>query len=436
MFFSNFIVIYFGILTSPFYTRLKTAIMNFYAAISLVSAITTFYTGLCVFNCIRRKKLNQTFLLYSLTVAYISFTQFAYHSSLDRNTAYIWLKLGSVWPFIITLLLHLILVLVGKSSLLKNRVFLLALHLPAVLIFLLDLTTELITAKPIESVFGWAYPGPRDVYVMTIVFMWALIIGMISLFYTLMYLIKARSITIRRQAFFILIGVFTPYFFIGVLDFTSTFLQYEIPDISSLGFVIGNLYISYGLWKYQIFSLTTAFAAENVLFMMSDMFFLVSRRGKIINVNSAACRSLRSKRSDLIGKNIRSIVHRKDKSKFFSRFLKLVKKQGEITDMESTVRTKIGKKMVVSLSASCLYDDNNVVRGIILIARDITRRKRIEERLKRSYQILEEKNKDLRKMTDSMIGRELKMSKLKTRIKNLSSKSKRGKKKSKKSKKS
>src|SRR6185436_14616397 len=68
--------------------------------------------------------------------------------------------------------------------------------------------------------------------------------------------------------------------------------------------------------------------------------------------------------------------------------VKLVLREGKVTNYELTARSKEGHETVVSYNAATFYDRDGKLQGVFAAARDVTERKRFE-------QTLQEKNIEL-----------------------------------------
>jgi len=70
--------------------------------------------------------------------------------------------------------------------------------------------------------------------------------------------------------------------------------------------------------------------------------------------------------------------------------------EGYAKDIEAIRLTKDGKKIVVDQTLTAIYDSNGEIIGFVAIMRDITEKKKNEEKLRRAYEELEKKTSELR----------------------------------------
>ncbi len=75
--------------------------------------------------------------------------------------------------------------------------------------------------------------------------------------------------------------------------------------------------------------------------------------------------------------------------------IKLVLSEKKVTDYELTARSRNGKKTDVSYNATTFYDRDRKLQGVFAAARDVTDRKRVDEKLKIYSDKLERSNREL-----------------------------------------
>ncbi|MDX6612127.1 MAG: hypothetical protein QOD75_1313 [Blastocatellia bacterium] len=75
--------------------------------------------------------------------------------------------------------------------------------------------------------------------------------------------------------------------------------------------------------------------------------------------------------------------------------IKLVLSKKKVTNYELTARDREGKETVVSYNATTFYDRDRRLQGVFAAARDVTDRKRVEEKLKLYSDKLERSNREL-----------------------------------------
>jgi PAS domain S-box-containing protein len=120
---------------------------------------------------------------------------------------------------------------------------------------------------------------------------------------------------------------------------------------------------------------------------ISDMVTLVNKQGVFIYNNNALTRILGYEPEELYGKSILEMVHPDDKERINKRFNDLVDKDGIGELIEFRFLSKSGNYHLIE-SIGNIQLNNPAFHAIILISRDITEKRRIEETIKASEEKL------------------------------------------------
>ena len=86
--------------------------------------------------------------------------------------------------------------------------------------------------------------------------------------------------------------------------------------------------------------------------------------------------------------------------------IKLVLSEKKVTDYELTACSRDGKKTDVSYNATTFYDRDRTLQGVFAAARDVTDRKRVEEKLKLYSDTLEHRKAELERLQTQMVHSE------------------------------
>ncbi len=134
--------------------------------------------------------------------------------------------------------------------------------------------------------------------------------------------------------------------------------------------------------------------ADSIVRSMTDMLVVLTEEGKIETVNQNMCSLLGYRDEELIGKDVTVVFTEEEEviSTLRSAGLQKLIKIGSIRDREVSWKTRAGERLPVSLSASALRDKTGNFLGAVIIARDITERKRQEASLRRLSMVVIDSN--------------------------------------------
>ena len=129
--------------------------------------------------------------------------------------------------------------------------------------------------------------------------------------------------------------------------------------------------------------------------------FVISTAGIILNVNKSACRMLKYKETELIGKSI-DIIYPSESVQKMEQVFKNWQANKQIIDEEIEILTKKGNKHTAILNLNTVYSNDEKVLYTICTLNDITDRKNIENTLlenEQRYRTLVEESKNVIVMT-------------------------------------
>ena len=131
---------------------------------------------------------------------------------------------------------------------------------------------------------------------------------------------------------------------------------------------------------------------DNILKSMAETLMVIDTDGTIQRVNQAAISLLGYERHELIGRSAGDLFEEGVD------VLSLLK-QSELNDVirrvDTSVVTKDGRHVAVSLSGSVMRDEDGEIQGMVCVAQDITERKRTQEILERQTRELARSNSEL-----------------------------------------
>ncbi len=139
---------------------------------------------------------------------------------------------------------------------------------------------------------------------------------------------------------------------------------------------------------------------------IGDMLFVTDLELNFVNVNDAAVRLLGySREEELIGRSAVDCIAEKDRSRVAVDMGKALAMQSGVETIEYTLLTADGKEVDAESNIDILRDCSGMVVGLIITARDVTERKRMQEAVRASEEklrIMFDSAKDGIVLTDAM----------------------------------
>jgi PAS domain S-box-containing protein len=345
--------------------------MKIVAIISLVAAGIALFMGSFVLSKNPKKLINRLFLLISLGTTYWGIIEFGLFQAESLETAIWWQNAGALWAFPIAFLMHFTVVYTKQKDPFK-KIMRLQTYIGAVLISILEMTTNLITDTPIKRDWGWAYSTSGMSAVVFIMLIWVFTTSFLAVYLCWRYFLIQTDDTRKQQAKYVLLGVPLPSIVGIITEVVVPALNLGWPPLTTLADSIGTLIIGYAIIRYYLFGITPEMATESILTNVSDFLLLVDSKGTIQRVNQAALNALGYEEGELVNHSITKVLSNET-------FIKeeLIDRISIVQDIEIDIKTKEGKITPTSLSTSLIHDSSGI-KGIIYLMRDISDRKRMQ----------------------------------------------------------
>lgn len=319
--------------------------------------------------------------------------EFGARQAVSYDEALLWINANILFSFLVTFLIHFIMVFTESAKWLENKLTYLLIYGPALVFLYLSLTTDLMLAGIVDEYWGWTWSPEKPVGFIALA-IWGLSIAFLGMYLCVEYYLKTTG-NKKKWAKYVLLGNLT---FVAINIFSVALfpqLNMRIPELTGPAFLLGGVFFAYAIWKHKLFVLTPKTAAEDIVSTMADSLILADLDGKIMSVNHSMLELLTYEERELIDRQIDMIFAREERSKFrYMRPNQLVT-AGSIVDIETTFETKDGKTVPISLSGSVVRDEDGDEQGIVFVARDLTKRKREEKELKSTLEKLKVLNEKL-----------------------------------------
>lgn len=350
--------------------------MNLIAVVSLVAALMCLGLGTAVLALNRKPLLNRLFFLTTVTGFIYAFSIVMMWISPNYDTAYIWHKVGTMWPIFAALVFNFALVFT-QSKFIKNKLNYLFLYLPAVSLWIISLVTDSITAPPVMK--SWGYndlPGTSWLYPLSA--FWATVLPISAFAVCLIHYLRAKDYAQKQSGLLVMIGFAIPIIAYTIGNVVAPVLQIDIPNIGIFATLFCSVFVGYAIQKYELFEIDAGLAAENIISTIPDSLILASMDGRILKVNQNLVSRSGYSEEEFIGK---ALVDFCKPPEAFLKIFEDLKNYGNIKDRELIVQLKTGEQRLVLFSGSVILSRSCRPLGLTIVIHDISERKAMEERL-------------------------------------------------------
>jgi PAS domain S-box-containing protein len=358
--------------------------MNIYALFSLLGAIFCFTLTCIVLSKNYHNSANRIFSLLCLAFSFWSFTEFQIKQAESALRASSWITFSGIWPFAIPLLLHFIL---DYSKFLKTVTFktvLLLTYIAAV--FFAYSNTFLISFSPVHFDWGWGFEFPKS-WIYNCSKIWAFCMSLFSIILLCIFSLRTDIRSTRKQTHYILLGIIIVVLSSTFSELLLPLFSIRIPELTHISFTLMAGFVGWAIWRHRLFALNPSTAAETIIGTMSDALAVVDLDHKIEIVNRSLLSMLNYSDHELIGCDLHKIT---GNFKYQDSTLTTLLKKDSLCDIETTFIKKDGSQIPISLSWSVLKE-NNIFRGFVFIARDMSERERIKTALQKAHDELEKR---------------------------------------------
>lgn len=129
-----------------------------------------------------------------------------------------------------------------------------------------------------------------------------MLLGILALVLALRYYILVPDKRKKTQAKYIALGISFPIVSGILSEIVLPMLHIRIPELTSVSMTGLALFLGYAIWKYELFAISPAMAAENIIATMNEMLFLLDPEGAIFRTNRQSREVLGYEESELVGR--------------------------------------------------------------------------------------------------------------------------------------
>ncbi len=355
--------------------------INIFALSSLLNCIIIIFLGNFVFYANTKSQINRLFSLLCFFLALWAFSEFMYRQSSNPENALLWIKISTIfWTFSAVSSLHFATVFSNHKF--KQGYYFLT-YLPATAFSIIGIFSNLIYTGAIKEYWGYTYQVPNN-FIYWFSNLWSASIAFFAAGLCFLYFLKQAEKTKRIQAEYIAIGLFFPILSAFITEITLPAAGIRVPELSTTANALFALLIGYAIWRYRLFIVNPATAADNIISTMNDSLVLFDLNGTILTVNNATKNLLEYDPRELAREPINILFENKETG---DTIINKMKKDDSLQNFQTNTITKEGIAIPVIFSASKIKDNNEPV-GVVGIIKDIATIKEAEEVLKRSHENL------------------------------------------------
>lgn len=185
--------------------------------------------GLIVLGYIVRRRsegssTGKVFLALTSMLAYTVATRLALANSSTFEEAYRWDKIGSLWPFTLSLLAHLAVVFTESPRGRRRTVAYVLFYAPAAVLCIMALLTDWPHGVPQPGIWGWIAGGPPYTVVMYLSSAWIASLALYSSVLSGIYYFRARTAADREPRFWVFAGLTSVTVMSGVQEVATWLL--------------------------------------------------------------------------------------------------------------------------------------------------------------------------------------------------------------------
>jgi len=316
--------------------------------------------GIYAYKADKNNSLNKAFLIYNTTLALASLCNMYMHITYNNDAYWFWYKLDVFfWCINAGYSLNLSLI-ITKDKKIKERKWaypLIYIPVPIITIyeffFMRSFQQNNIVLYSIFTVVEYIYLFVFPASGGLIVWLWSR---------------KVKTLRERKQGRLIASAAFANM----ILSLSNTLAIYifgftDMPDIThilSFGF---DLVIWYAILKYRLLSIKSLVSAEDVISKVTDMIIIIDEYENIISVNSTCEKALGYKLSELVGKNINTIISPWKEITYYKEEF-----PAEINSAILYCKTKNSKDLPIRIQVSEVIDNVGEKVGSVVICQDMT----------------------------------------------------------------
>ncbi|NOH13870.1 MAG: diguanylate cyclase [Chloroflexi bacterium] len=194
----------------------------------------------------------------------------------------------------------------------------------------------------------------------------------------------------RRQLNIVVVGAFLP-FFTNIISL-SDLNPFTGLDLTPFAFTLTGISLAVGLFYYGLLDIVPV-ARHTLVEEMHDGVLVLDTFDRIVDINPTAQKMIGQTADSPIGKSAVQI---------FAPWPNLLERFQFTRAAQEEIAVNTDPMRVIDLHISPLYDSKQTFNGRLIVFRDITERKEIEEQLRQANQRLQQQLKEIEALQDQL----------------------------------
>jgi len=282
--------------------------VNPMAIISITAMVAALVSGVYIFAKNPESRFNRALLVFSALIAYLSLTDFGLSISESYMMADFWVRMGFLWPMVVPIIVHMVLLFTGRRT---TRPLLAVIYVPAGVIAILELTTDLITAGPTMTAWGWTFRAAEDSIPYQISNIWGLLVAAAAIILVAWHW-RSSSGPERTRVYYLLTGLTLPVLTGIITDLILPSAGIVVPSLTDPAAALGVSMIAYGVMRFRLPILSPLNAAMDIVRNMNSFLIITDPELNIHYVNPAAEGLTGCRAAELTGRRLTEILEFED----------------------------------------------------------------------------------------------------------------------------
>lgn len=343
--------------------------------VSFMSFLICPLIGVLVYYHSGKRIEHALFLAFCLVNAWMALSDFLLAQSTVPAIAVLWARTGIAPGIAVSFALHFVLVVSGWKGA-RNKPLLGLLYLPNLLYYLYVVFFGDIVVGVASGPWGYEAVYGKNAVLASVSGAWIGFMGLLCIVIPLILFFRVKDGRRKKQALYMAMGFFFPTILGSVSALLKPLAGIDFPRLPSAFTLLQEVVLGYAVWRYGLLDLSPARAAKNIIETISEALIIVDREWRIASHNYALVSLSEYGERELAGKDVREL--------FPGAVLAAPAEKSDsgeghaVGRIEGCLVSRSGKKMSMDVSVSELHEPDGERAGYVLVARDVSEKKKAE----------------------------------------------------------